>query len=420
VKYKDNKGGISNGEISEGGIKMSFSVSSLIPISENFFWIGSNDRTTDLFEAIWPLPHGISYNSYFLADQKVALIDTVKDDTIDQYIEKIKHLSRKFGQVDYLIINHMEPDHSGAITILRSIWPQIRIVGNARTAGFLKEFYGITENIQIVQDTEEISLGKFRLKFFLTPMVHWPETMMTYEAVGKVLFSGDVFGGFGAMEAGLFDDEVDLAYYEGEILRYFSNVIGKYSSSVQRAIEKIKDLDIRLIASTHGPVWRSKPREIISRYNHWSRQEAENGVVVVYGSMYGNTKKMMDAAVRGINSQKIRNIRIHDISRAHLSYLIQDAWKYKVTLFASPTYDAHLFPPMAQFINMLERKGLKNRIMGIVGTYGWSGGALKPLHEFAEENNWELVEPVVEAKCSPTEEDLQRCYQLGQNLARHL
>ncbi|MEW5801759.1 MAG: FprA family A-type flavoprotein [bacterium] len=359
------------------------SLISPIPINDDIFWIGSNDRTTDLFESLWPLPRGITYNSYFLADQKVALIDTVKRDAIDQYVEKVKHLTQNFGQVDYLIINHMEPDHSGAITILRSIWPQIKIIGNAKTAGFLKEFYGITENIQVVQDMEELSLGKFRLKFFLTPMVHWPETMMTYEMSKKALFAGDVFGGFGAMETGIFDDEVDLAYYEDEILRYFSNVIGKYCSSVQRAIDKIRGLDIRLVASTHGPVWRSNPREIISRYSQWSRQEAEDGIVIVYGSMYGNTGKMMEAVARGIDPQKVENIRIRNVSHDHLSYLIQDAWKYKAVLFASPTYDAHLFPPMDQFIRMLERKGLKNRAMGIVGTYGWSGGALKPLHEFA-------------------------------------
>ena len=392
----------------------------IIPINERLFWVGSNDRVSDLFESIWPLPAGISFNSYFLVDEKKTLFDTVKSNSIDAYIDNIKYLMERYGRVDYLVMNHMEPDHSGAISVLRSIWPQIRIIGNAKTAGFLKEFYGLTENIQIVQDGEEIPLGNFRLKFFITPMVHWPETMMTYEMVQQILFSGDVFGGFGALNGGLFDDEVDLAYYEDEILRYFSNIIGKYSVSVQKSLQKIQSLSLRMIASTHGPIWRSNPREIIHRYDQWSRQEAECGVVLAYGSMYGYTEKMMNAAARGLTEGGIEHIRIHDVSRVHPSYVIRDAWKYKAVIFASPTYDAYLFPPMDYFIKMVERKGLKNRLTGVLGTYGWSGGGLKILREFADKSKWELVEPVVEAKCAPTSKDLQQCFELGRNCARRL
>lgn len=170
--------------------------------------MGSNDRTTDLFESIWPLPQGISYNSYLLVDEKIALLDTVKDNSIDQFIGKMKYLVQKYGHLDYLVINHIEPDHSGAVSVLRTIWPDVRIIGNAKTAHFLKELYGLTENIQTIQEGEELSLGRHRLKFLLTPMVHWPETMMTYEMSRHILFSGDAFGGFGTIDGGFFDDEV--------------------------------------------------------------------------------------------------------------------------------------------------------------------------------------------------------------------
>ena len=175
-----------------------------------------------------------------------------------------------------------------------------------------------------------------------------------------------------------------------------------------------------MVASTHGPIWRSKPQEIITKYDRWSQQKAEKGTVIAYGSMYGSTRKMMESAARGLCQGKFEDIRIHDVSRVHLSYLIRDIWKYKAIIFASPTYDAHLFPPMAHLLHMLDLKGLKNRIAGIIGTYGWSGGGLKYIREFVEKNNWELLEPIVEANFTPNEEDLQKCYELGLNCSQNL
>lgn len=391
-----------------------------IPLHDRLFWVGNNDRTTDLFESIWPLPRGVSYNSYLLVDEKKVLFDTVKNNAIDQYLEKLQALQQQFGPIDYLIIHHMEPDHSGAISVLRSIQPDLTIIGNTKTADLLRDFYGLSEHLHIVQDGEELSVGQNRLKFILTPMVHWPETMMTYETTRQILFSGDAFGGFGAMDGGLFDDEVDLTYYDDEILRYFSNIVGKYSSQVQKAIKKLQGLPIRMIASTHGPIWRMNPQKIIRLYDQWSSYLAEAGVLLAYGSMYGHTTKMVESIARGLISENMDQIRVHDVSRVHLSYLIRDAWKYQAIIFASPTYDMHLFPPMDQFIRLLEGKGLKNRMMGLVATYAWSGGGLKMLHEFGQKAGWTILEPMLEVKCSPTKEDLQTCFILGQNCARQL
>src|SRR5690554_4683295 len=213
-----------------------------IKVTEKVYWIGVNDRETSLFENLWPLDKGVAYNSYLINDEKVALVDTVKINKMEVYFEKIQEILEKGKQVDYLIINHMEPDHSGAIKEVLHYFPNTKIVGNKKTLDMLQEFYGIEENLYLVEDGDVLDLGEHKLKFFLTPMVHWPETMMSYDLKDKILFSMDAFGGFGSLDGGVFDDEVNLEFYEDEIRRYFSNIVGKYSSMVQRALNKLKGL----------------------------------------------------------------------------------------------------------------------------------------------------------------------------------
>lgn len=393
-----------------------------IPISDHLTWVGTNDRETDLFEGMWPLPRGVSYNSYLVKDQKIALIDTVKHTAFDRYIENIRRCIGRDAKIDYLVINHMEPDHSGSVKMLIDLFPDLKIVANQKTLSFLENFYRITENVMVVKDGDELDVGSRKLKFYLTPMVHWPETMMTYDTADKVLFAGDAFGGFGALEGGIFDDEVDIDYFENEILRYFSNIVGKYCVPVQNAIKKLQGVDVKTVCSTHGPVWRTNPSWIISRYDRWSRHEGEEGVVIVYGSMYGNTEKMMEAVAKGLSDEDVSRIRIHNVSRMHISYLIRDAWRFRGLILGSPTYDTKLYPPMDHFIRFLEHKQLKNRVLGLFGTFGWSGGGVSTLTEFAQggKGAWDLVEPIVEARCSPTESDLDRCEELGQNVVKRL
>jgi len=391
-----------------------------IAVTDSVVWVGTNDRETDLFEGLWPLPRGVCYNSYLVKGDKIALVDTVKRSTFDRYIENVRaQLDGK--RIDYLIINHMEPDHSGSVRMLLDLYPELKIVGNQKTAGFLEKFYGIKE-MQVVADGDELDLGGRKLRFHLTPMVHWPETMMTYDAKEGILFAGDAFGGFGALEGGIFDDEVDIEYFEGEILRYFSNIVGKYCVPVQNAIKKLAGADIKVICSTHGPIWRKNPGWIVDRYDRWSRHEAEEGVVVVFGSMYGNTERMMEAVAAGLAEEDIKRVRIHNVSRTHVSYLIRDAWRFKALILGSPTYDTRLYPPMDEFIRFLSHKKLTNRTLGLFGTFGWSGGGVSTLTEFAKggAGAWDLVEPIVEANCSPTKEDLDSCEQLGRNIVRRL
>lgn len=389
----------------------------VIPVRENIYWIGANDHETDLFESIWPLPRGVSYNSYIIVDEKVALIDTVKSSYLTPYMEKIKSLLGSDKKIDYLIVNHMEPDHSGSIRDLKRMFPGLKLVGNSKTTEFIKDFYKIQEDVISISDGESLDLGKHKLKFFLTPMVHWPETMVTYEETQKILFSCDAFGGFGALDDRIFDDEVDLIYYEDEILRYYSNIVGRYSGMVQKAIAKLKGISISVIAPSHGPIWRTNPGEIVALYDKWSRHETEKGITLVYASMYGNTRKMMETISRSLAEEKIEKVRVHDISRTHISYVLVDIWRFGGMILGAPTYNTKLFPLMENLVCMLEEKMLKNRFIGIFGSYTWSKGAVKRLQDFATEGNLALVEPVIEFKCSPTKEDLEKAILLGKNMA---
>lgn len=388
-------------------------------LSRDIYWIGVNDRDTDLFEGLWPLPRGVAYNSYLIVDEKVALVDTVKIKTAMPFLDKVREIIGE-RPVDYLIINHMEPDHSGAIRFVLDEYPNLRLVGNAKTARMLEDFYAIPDlksRMLVVNDGDTLCTGRHTLTFAFIPMVHWPETMVTYDAADRVLFSMDAFGGFGALDGGVFDDEVDVPYYEDEILRYFSNIVGKYCNMVQKAFEKLKGLDIGVIAPTHGPVWRKNPGTILELYDRWSRHVAEPGVVLVYGSMYGNSERMMEAVARGVMEGGCTTVRIHNVSRSHPSYIIRDAWRYRALAFGAPTYDMEIYPPMDHVLRLLGRKKLRNRHVGLFGTYAWNGGGIKAVQEMVQNYGWRVAEPVIEARCAPSAETLDQCRALGRALA---
>ena len=391
-----------------------------IPITESVYWIGENDRETDYFEALWPLPYGISYNSYAIVDDKVALVEAVKKNFLPNFVDRIRQILKDGKQVDYLIINHMEPDHSGAVKILPEIFPRLQIIGNKKTAEMLSGFFGFRENVRTVADGDTLDLGRHRLSFHLTPMVNWPETMMTYDETDKILFSGDAFGGFGALGGTIFDDEVDRSYFESETLRYFSNIIARYSGMVLKAIDKVAGLDIRVVAPSHGPIWRAKPRQIIEDYARWSRNETEPGVVIAYGSMYGHTETLADTIARALAEKGVPKVYVHNVTHSHASYIIRDIWRCKGLILGSPTYNTMIFPLMDYLVRLLENKMIKDRLLGIFGSHSWGGGAVKGLREFAERGKWELVEPVVEVKHAPMEEDLEQCRLLGENMAKAL
>lgn len=391
-----------------------------IPVKKDIFWVGANDHETDLFESVWPLPRGVSYNAYLVVGEKTALVDTVKSSSMNVLIDKIEAVIGK-RPLDYLVVNHMEPDHSGSMKVLKAIYPQLKIVGNAQTRGMFENFYAITDDVIVIKEGDVIDLGGHRLRFHMIPMVHWPETMVTYDLESKVLFTCDAFGGFGTLDGGIFDDEVDMDYYEDEILRYFSNIVGRYSPQVQKAIEKVKGLDVSVIAPSHGPVHRKNPGKIVSLYDRWSRHVSECGAVVVYGSMYGHTQRMAEAVARAMAEEGIGRIIVHDISRSHVSFVVKDIWRFRGLVLASCTYNMTLFPPMATLLEHLRNKMLKERLVGICGSYTWARGvALKSLLDFARSGGWELIDPQVEMQSAPDARVLEECTALGRALAAGL
>ncbi|AOT68693.1 FprA family A-type flavoprotein [Geosporobacter ferrireducens] len=391
-----------------------------VKVTEDIYWVGVNDRRTALFENLWPLEHGVAYNSYLLVDEKIALIDTVEGGQVGEYVRKIQSIIGTHKKIDYLIINHMEPDHSGLIQSVVELYPDIKIVGNEKTFGMIADFYGITNNTHLVKDGDEINLGKHQLKFYMTPMVHWPETMMTYDQSSQILFSGDAFGSFGALDGGIFDDEVDLVFFEEEMRRYYANIVGKYGAPVQAALKKLHGLEISTICATHGPIWRSDIQKVVSLYDQWSKCEAEEGVVIVYGTMYGNTGKMAETIARTLSEEGIKNIKIYDGSKTHMSYILRDIWKYKGLIIGSCAYNNNLFPPIESLTSKLVHMGVKNRILGIFGTYSWSGGGVINLKKFAEQIKWPLIAEPVEAKCAACGNDIDGCVMIGKQMAKAL
>ena len=295
-----------------------------IVISNKIFYLGTNDRKKALFENNWPLPNGVAYNSYLINDNKTALVDTLEFGSKDDYLDQISALlSGK--NLDYLIVNHMEPDHSSMIGTMLKFYPTLRIVSNIKAFKMLEAYFNIKpENFIEVKDGDILDLGYHKLTFHITPWVHWPETMMTYDTIDKVLFSCDAFGSFGTLDGGIFDDEINFDRYEDEMRRYYSNIVGKYSNMVQKAFAKLSGVDIKIICPSHGPIWRSNPAKAIDLYNQWSRYESEEGVVIAYASMYGNTEKMADYVARLISENGIKNIRVYDVSKTHVSYILSD------------------------------------------------------------------------------------------------
>jgi len=391
-----------------------------VEVSGKVHWIGTNDRRTHLFENMWPLEHGVSYNSYIINDEKVALVDTVEIGTASEYLDNIKSIIGD-KKIDYVIINHMEPDHSGALGAIIHRFPEVKLIGNIKTLKILTAYFSINEDNYItVNDGDELDLGYHKLKFVMTPWVHWPETMVTYDTTDKILFSCDAFGTFGSLDGGIFDDEINFEFYEEEMRRYYSNIVGKYSNMVQKAFKKLDGIPVNTICSSHGPIWRENPGRVLDLYNKWSKYETERGVVIVWGSMYGNTEKMADIIARHLVNNGIKNIKMYDASKTHISYIIRDIWKYKGLILGSCAYNSAMYPKMAQLCAELEHMQVKEHHLGIFGSYSWNGGGVKNLMKFAENIEFELIAEPAEIKGSPSEGNLDQLEVIAKEMAKRL
>lgn len=382
-------------------------------------YVGVNDRNKTLFEGLWPLPYGVTYNSYLIDDDMIALVDTVDICYFDVFLNKIKKIIGD-KPINYLIINHMEPDHSGSIRLIRQHYPNIVIVGNKQTFGMVEGFYGVTGDRYVVGDGDFLDLGHHKLKFYLTPMVHWPETMMTYDETDGILFSGDGFGCFGALNGGVIDTKINIDIYWEEMIRYYSNIVGKYGSPVQKALQKLSGLKVEAICSTHGPVWTENIPKVVGIYDKLSRYEAEEGVVIAYGSMYGNTEQMAEAIAEELSACGIKNIVMHNLSKSDASYVIKDVFKYKGLIVGSPTYSNQLFPDVESILSKLAVRDIKGRYLGYFGSFTWASAAVKRIAEFNEKLKFEIVGNPVEMKQGMKEETYKMCQALGQAMAERL
>ncbi len=372
-------------------------------ISPKVFWVGGSDRRLELFENMFPLPNGVAYNSYLIMDDKTALIDTVDRSISDLYIENVIHVLGG-RTLDYLVVNHMEPDHCANIEEIARRYPQVKIIGNKKTFQFIEQFYkmDLKANYQEVKEGEEIVLGGTTLRFYMAPMVHWPEVMVTYEVSQGILFSADAFGSFGAFAGNIFSDEVDEKDMD-EARRYYSNIVGRYGSQVQALFKKLAGLDINMICALHGLIWRKPDIPfILDKYDKWSRYEPEKkGVVLVYASMYGNTENVMNALANKLAQRGIRDMKMYDVSKTHSSYIISDLWKYSHMVIGSPTYNMHLYFVMDTLLKDIAVLGLKNRKVSIIGNHSWASAAMKAIKEQVEAmNTMELVGAPMDVRSS--------------------
>lgn len=393
-----------------------------VSIKPDIYWIGVNDKITDLFEGLWPIAkEGVSYNSYLIDDEKKAVIDLMKAFKGDEYFAQIDEIT-DVSKIDYVIINHMEPDHSGLLRTLRRISPNVTLIGSAKTKKMLNDFFSITNNVEVVNDGDTLSLGRRTIQFFMTPFLHWPETMMTYVSSDRILFSCDAFGGYGAIQGAIFDDSCDkLEFYEKEALRYFVNIVANYSARVLSAIEKLADIPVDVIAPSHGLIWRENASRIVQLYGKWADYasgKGEPGVTLVYGSMYGNTDVVMNAVAQGISRAGVP-VEIFDAARTHVSYILPSLWTKTGVMIGAPTYEVSLFPPMADVLNMAVRKRIKNKKSAYFGSYGWSGGALKEMQKITEPLKWDLVD-TLEFLGAPTEGDIKKAEEFGLRFGEHV
>ena len=366
-------------------------------IKGNVHYVGVNDRNKHRFEALWPLPYGVSYNSYLIDDEMVALVDTVDICYFEVYLRKIKQVIGE-RPINYLIINHMEPDHSGSIRLIKQHYPDIIIVGNKQTFGMIEGFYGVTGEQYLVKDGDFLALGKHMLRIYRTPMVHWPDTMMTFDET----------------------DGINVDKYWGEMVRYYSNIVGKYGSPVQKALQKLGGLPITTICSTHGPVWTENIAKVIGIYDRLSRYDADEGVVIAYGSMYGNTEQMAEAIAEELSAQGIKNIVMHNVSKSDPSYIIADIFRYKGLIIGSPTYSNQIFPEVESLLSKILVRELKGRYLGYFGSFTWAGAAVKRMAEFAEKSKFELVGDPVEMKQAMKDITYTQCENLAHAMADRL
>jgi len=377
-------------------------------ITEDLYWVGGNDHRLALFENVHPIPRGVSYNSYILLDDKTVLFDTVDWSICRQFLDNIKGVLEG-RTLDYMVINHMEPDHAACIEEIVLRYPGVKIICTEKAFMFMHQFgFNIDKNVIQVKEGDTMSFGKHNVAFVAAPMVHWPEAMVTFDTTDGVLFAADAFGSFGALDGKLFNDEVNFDRdWIDDARRYYTNIVGKYGPHVQALLKKAGGLNIKYICPLHGPVWRSDFGYFLDKYDKWSRYEPEEkGVMIVYGTMYGNTEAAATDLATRLVEKGMTNVVMYDVSKTHVSYLISETFKYSHVVLASVTYNLKIHPPMFDYIMDMKALNLQKRTFALIENGSWAPQSGKLMRELLEEmKDMTILDNEMSVNSSMKEED---------------
>ena len=400
-------------------------------ISDSIIWVGGNDRRTALFENLFPIPRGVSYNSYVILDEKTAVLDTADAAIAELFLENVD-AALADRALDYLIVNHMEPDHCALIAEMLVRYPKLQVVSNTKALQMIGQFFELqtiekrsgssfADRTIMVAEGDTLSLGSHTLQFVMAPMVHWPEVMVTYEQSEKILFSADAFGTFGAHNGTIFADELNFDRdWLQEARRYYTNIVGKYGVQVQALLKKASSLDIQVICPLHGPIWRENVSYFLGKYDQWSRYEAEEkGVLIAYGSMYGHTENAANVLANELAKRGMTNIAMYDVSRTDVSELIGEAFRYTNIVLASPTYNGGMYPAMEHFLLDMKALNLQNRTITLIENGSWAPMAGKQMRAVLETmKNITVQEAVLTVKSSLKEEQMEQVRAIADSISR--
>ena len=393
-------------------------------VAEDIYWIGGSDRRLALFENLFPIPRGVAYNSYLIMDEKTVVMDTVDASITRQFIENIAHVLQG-RPLDYLVVNHMEPDHCANIEELLVRYPEMKIVGNAKTHNMIRQFYDadLEGKTITVKEGDTLALGKRTLHFFFAPMVHWPEVMVSWEETDKILFSADAFGSFGALNGNIFNDELNFDRdWLADARRYYTNIVGKYGPQVQNALKKLSALEIQMICPLHGPIWRSDLGYLLDKYDKWSRYEPEDkAVAIMYASMYGNTENAANVLAAELAEAGVKNIAVYDVSNTHVSELIAEVFRCSHLVLASPTYNNGIYPEMLNLLHDMKALNVQNRTVALMENGSWAPSSAKQVRALLDEmKGMEILEPVVTVKSALKEDSMNSLRELADTLVKSL
>lgn len=393
-------------------------------LTDSLFWVGINDRRIALFENVYPVPTGMSYNSYVLLDEKTALFDTVDASFTHDFLENVT-AALKGRTLDYLIVNHMEPDHCASIADVIAVYPEAKIVCTAKAVGMMKQFFDfdVDSRAILVKEGDTISLGSHELTFVMAPMVHWPEVMVTYDEKDKILFSADAFGTFGALAGNIFDDEITFdATWMNDARRYYTNIVGKYGVQVQTLLKKAASLDIEMICPLHGPIWHKDLGLLLEKYQKWSTYEPEDKTVMIaYATMYGNTENAANVLAGMLADKGVKNIAMYDVSETDVSELVAESFRCSHLVLAAPTYNSGIQPKMEAYLSDIKALNLQNRTVAVIDNGTWAATAGKQMIGMLEGmKNMTILENPISIKSALAENQLGALEALADELAKQV